>query len=80
MAEMLLPGTLIATATKVKKYEGKPSPPRITFYLGEEGVTHAILSSTKESFDNIAGKEEQWAQAALPSYYPSVRASSNSSS
>lgn len=55
-----------------KRFKGKATPPRISYYLSEGGDVQALLAATKTLFDNITGVEDEWAEAALPVHFPPV--------
>ena len=51
---------------------GKSCPRFIPFYRSEEGEFQALVTDKKTFFDNIAGDEAEWAETALPLYFPQV--------
>ena len=70
--ESLHPGWLTTARTRTEKFRGKRSPSRISYYRSQMDGIHCIIVGTAALFENIEGAEEEWAEEALPTYFPTV--------
>ena len=72
ISESLRPGWLTSARTRTDRFRGKRSPSRISYYRSETDGIHCVILGTTALFESIEGHEEEWAQEALPTYFPTV--------
>lgn len=72
LAESLIPGYPVRAIMHKSKFRGKPGPVFLVYILEDTGDVYVVVTGPKPGFDNIEGREDAWAQEALPKHFPPV--------